>query len=508
MFQNIRSMRPKLNKFDLSHDVKLSFNMGDLIPILVNEVVPGDRFQVQSEVMLRFAPMLAPIMHRVNVWTHYFFVPNRLVWNEWEEFITGGEDGTAAPVHPHFTTAQMHVANKIGNGDLADYMGVPLVTGQFQSQQISALPFRAYSLIWNEWYRDQNLQTEIPVNLTSGNDLTLEQLDLQKRCWEKDYLTSCLPWPQRGEAVSVPGSVNYTTFSTIHDGVTGASRGDTQQAGTDHPWAPGTIYSTGGSAAGGDYVRLENIEDLEVDINDLRRSNALQRWLELAARGGSRYVEQVKAFFGVTSSDARLQRPEFLGGGRQNVMISEVLQTGETATTPQGNMAGHGIAVGATNRFKRRFEEHGFVLGIVSVLPKTAYQQGIHRMFSRADKFDYYFPQFAHLGEQEVLNREVQFAGSNGDSPEDVFGYQSRYAEYKHKACSVHGDFRDTLDYWHMGRIFNAGVPSNLNANFVASDPTHRIFANTTVEDHKLWAQIYHKFNALRPMPYYADPRL
>jgi hypothetical protein len=508
MFQNIRTRRAKLNKFNLSHDVKLSFNMGDLIPVLVEEVVPGDRFRVQSEIMLRFAPMLAPIMHRVNVWTHYFFVPNRLVWNEWEEFITGGEDGTSQPVHPVFTTSQLISNSAGGNGSLADYLGLPTLNSNVVSESVNALPFRAYSLIWNEWYRDQNLQTPIDVTMTSGLDNNFDQVRVQKRCWEKDYLTSCLPWAQRGDAVSVPGSVNYSTFSTGYRGDTGAVLGDMQIAGAVNPTAPGTLYINNPPPSLPDpYIRIENIEDLEVDINDLRRSNALQKWLELAARGGSRYVEQVKAFFGVTSSDARLQRPEFLGGGRQNVMISEVLQTGETATTPQGNMSGHGISVGATNRFNQRFEEHGFVFGIVSVLPKTAYQQGIKRMWSRDDKFDYYFPQFAHLGEQEVLNKEVSFDGNTTNDPDGVFGYQSRYAEYKHSCSRVHGDFRETLDYWHLGRIFPSGT-INLNSDFVASDPSHRIFANTTPTDHKLWAQIYHKFDALRPMPYYADPRL
>jgi len=507
MFESIRGNRPKYNKFDLSHDVKLSFNMGDLIPILTKEVVPGDRFRVQSEVMLRFAPMLAPIMHRVNVWTHFFFVPNRLIWDEWEDFITGGKDGTSMPVHPYYTSGQIQVAGYGENGQLPDYMGLPELTNALASINISALPFRAYSLIWNEWYRDQNLQDEIPLNLNSGQDNILSQLEIQKRCWEKDYLTSCLPWPQRGDAVSVPGSVNYSTFSTVYDGATDANYGDTRIASTLNPTAAGAIWGANAPSTSPDpYVRIENVEDLEVDINDLRRSNALQKFLELMARGGSRYVEQIKSMFGVNSSDARIQRPEFLGGGRQNVMISEVLQTGETATTPQGNMSGHGVAVGATNRFSRRFEEHGFVLGIMSVLPKTAYQQGVNRMFSRQDKFDYYWPTFAHLGEQEVLNKEVRYSGEVSDDPDSVFGYQSRYAEYKHCASSVHGDFRGNLDYWHMGRKLPSGVM--LNETFVAADPTHRIFANTTPEDHKLWAQVIHKFDALRPMPYYSDPRL
>lgn len=500
MFQSIKGNRPKLNKFDLSHEKKLSCNMGYLIPTLLQEVVPGDQFRCSSEIMLRMSPMLAPVMHRVNVWTHYFFVPNRIVWDEWEDFITGGEDGLSAPVHPFFRSVDAYDQGVAFDGDLWDYLGCPTLTNNALSTNVNSLPFRGYHEIWNEYYRDQNLQTAISVPKTSGQESVFSHLALQLRCWEKDYLTSALPWAQRGDAISIPNVVTYKSQSDIYSNAD-VLRGNLIINSSGRLDASAPVLTEAG--------RVENIDDIGIDINDLRRSNALQKWLELAARGGSRYVEQVKAFFGVNSSDARLQRPEYLGGGRQRVMISEVLQTGESGTTPQGNLAGHGVAVGATNRFQRRFEEHGFVFGITSVLPRTAYQDGFHRMWSRDDKFDYYFPQFAHLGEQAIENKEVAFTGEAADDPNGTFGYQSRYAEYKYAPSMVHGDFRSSLDYWHMGRIFGGGAaPIALNSSFVRSNPTQRIFANTNPTDHKLWMQVYHDLQALRPMPYHADPRL
>lgn len=499
MFDKIQIRKPKLNKFDLSHEVKMSFNMGELVPMMIEEVVPGDKFQVQSEVMMRLAPMVAPVMHRVDVYCHYFFVPNRLIWEDWEDFITGGEDGLDVPVHPYFTMDQLYQAGKLNDGLLCDYMGLPSIDAPITlDQNVSSLPFRAYTLLFNEFYRDQNLETAATITQTSGADSQVSMCDKRIRAWEKDYFTSALPFAQRGDSVSIPGTVAYKATSTLEQTGGGPTAGNLflNNSGRLDASIPPTVSTTG---------RIENLEDIGIDVNDLRRSNALQRWLELAARGGSRYIEQMLSFFGVQSSDARLQRPEYLGGGKQNVMMSEVLQTAETATTPQGNMAGHGISVGATNKFNKSFEEHGFVMGIISVLPKTSYQEGIHKKFTRFDKFDYFFPQFAHLGEQEILNHELYYDGISG-VPNVTFGYQSRYAEYKHTQSKVHGDFKGTLNYWHMGRIF--GDQPLLNSNFVKSDPTHRIFANTTVTDHKLWCQIYHRFNALRPMPYFGDPRL
>lgn len=488
--------------------------MGHLVPIMLEEIVPGDGFRASSEIMMRLAPMLAPVMHRVNVWTHFFFVPNRLLWNEWEDFITGGEDGTSEPVHPHFLAdVAAQIPNVMTLGSLADYFGLPILPSAFMAEdiQISALPFRAYQLIYNEYYRDQNLTPKVDFNLSSGQVSGAELqriMSIRYRAWEKDYLTSALPFAQRGDAVSIPGTANYLDVSEVYntDGTTPASSG--RNLGV-HDVDAGDLASdnTGGSNFL-DKMQLQNLEDIGIDINDLRRSNALQKWLELAARGGSRYIEQMKSFFGVVSSDSRLQRPEYLGGGKQNVIISEVLQTSETgAETPLGEMGGHGVSVGSTNRFSRkRFEEHGFVIGIMSVLPRTAYQQGVNRMWSRAEKFDYYWPQFAHLGEQAVLNKEV-FYDEAQTGTADTWGYQSRYAEYKHRQSQVAGDFRTTLNFWHMGRIFDDLPP--LNTSFVeASDVTHRIFANTDVDDHKLWVQVFNSISALRPMPYYGTPRL
>lgn len=501
MFNSISIRRPKLNKFDLSHDVKLSCNMGDLVPVFLEEVVPGDRFKVNSEIMMRLAPMLAPIMHRVDVYTHYFFVPNRIVWNEWEDFITGGEDGLQAPTWPHFNADYIWFNAPYQSGTLYDYLGLPPLVNQPAPGRIafSALPFRGYTEIFNEFYRDQTLTTAISNPKTSGVQSDVACMDLQKRAWEKDYFTSALPFAQRGGAVSVPVDVIYSDPAIMR------STGGTFATGDDLQAKIGGSSSdiqTEGSLRD---IIIENLDDAGIDVNNLRRSTAMQRWIELAARGGSRYVEQLLSFFGVRSSDARLQRPEYLGGGKQHVMISEVLQTAETGTTPLGEMAGHGVSVGSTNSFTKRFEEHGYVFGIMSVLPRTAYGQGVPKHWLRSDKFDYYFPQFAHLGEQEVIEDEVYLdpASSTGS---DAWGYQSRYAEMKHRSGRFHGDFRNSLDYYHMARLFPS-VPG-LNQAFIEADPTHRIFANAVTTDHKLWCQIHHKFSALRPMPYYGEPGL
>ena len=504
IFGSIKSHAPGKNTFDLSHEKKMSIQMGALIPILNQEILPGDSIKCNSEIFMRLAPMIAPMMHRVNVYTHFFFVPNRIIWDEWEDFITGGPDGDLAPVHPY---VQMNAANEwyFKPGKLADYMGLPSYgSTPAQSINVSALPFRAYYEIFNEYYRDQNLDEGVDFSKGSGLADPII-LNIQNRCWEKDYFTSCLPWSQRGGEVGIPVDFQYSTNSQLYnsDGTPGNDGQLTSSAGGKL-----TVHGTVG--------RVENLADnsVNVPITDLRKSVRLQEYLELMARGGSRYIEQLKSIFGVNSSDARLQRPEYLGGGKQPVVISETLQTSATNTQDtavdasiQGTMAGHGISVGKSNSFKKRFEEHGHVIGIMSVLPRTAYQQGINRSWTRFDKFDHYIPQFAHIGEQEVLNQEI-YADLDDDAQVNTgtFGYQSRYAEYKYKESTVHGDFRDTLDYWHMGRKFSA--PPVLNKDFVSSDPTQRVFAVTDPDEHKLYVQVYNRLKAIRPMPYHNDPRL
>lgn len=504
IFSSIQLRRPRFNKFNLSHERKMSLQMGNLYPMYVEEIVPGDKFRVRSEIMLRFAPLLAPVMHRVNVFTHYFFVPNRLLWDEWEDFITGGRLGTAEPVPPRIRIGADTFA-KFSVGSLADYLGLPVVGGDPDPNEIfiSALPFRAYQLCYDEYYRDQNLEAALDISKASGTIPAGAELDkiteLRVRAWEKDYFTSALPFAQRGGSVEVPLSDDPTVQTEAYRVSTGlpfTQSGDLTIGGSSNVLMTGSASEDGGVHLGA--------EGYGIDVNSLRRSVRLQEWLEKNARGGARYVEQILSHFGVRSSDARLQRPEYLGGGKTPVVISEVLSTFQDETgNPQGTMAGHGISFGTTNGFRRGFEEHGFVIGIMSVLPKTAYQQGIHRMFSRFDKFDYYWPEFAQIGEQEIKNKEIYYAADVSE-PEGTFGYQSRYAEYKYGCSTVHGAFRGNLSFWHMGRIF-ASQPS-LNDDFVKSDPTTRIFAVET-GDH-LYCQLYNRVDALRPMPYFGTPTI
>lgn len=517
IFDSIKPNKVKRNKFSLSHERKFSMNMGDLVPIMCQEIVPGDNFRVNTETLMRLAPMLAPIMHRVNVYTHYFFVPNRLVWPEWEDFITGGRLGTSAPVMPFFlqnTSAVINSSNYFLPGSLWDYLGLPTCeeVGNVYSTipEVSVLPFRAYQLIWDEYYRDQNLMPSLDMTYYSGavssESELLKLLTLRKRCWEKDYFTSALPFAQRGGEALLPFSaeVTYKDVSEVR-----FANGN----------SPTQVYDLMGDdelMVGLDTPgRIENIENIEsgtTTINDLRRAIKIQEWLERAARGGSRYIEAILSHFGVRSSDSRLQRPEYLGGGKSPVVISEVLSTvgtlEESEFSPQGTMSGHGISIGNRNGFQRSFEEHGYVIGIMSVLPRTAYQQGVPRSFWRKDKFDYYWPEFAHLGEQEVLNQELKYSwGSVGN--DETFGYQSRYAEYKYQPSTVHGDMKSTLDFWHMARKWDqsAHCPP-LNEDFVTADPTHRIFAVEDETMHKLWVQIYNEVDALRPMPFFGEPSL
>jgi hypothetical protein len=500
LFNSVKLQKPRTNMFDLSHEKKLSCNMGELVPIYLQEVVPGDKFRVFSEMLVRLAPMVAPMMHRVNAYVHYFFVPNRLVWDNWQDFITGGRLGTDASVLP-----KIHIPASGGGqgvllevGTLWDYFGLPTMNnnGLADALDVSALPFRAYQMIYNEYYRDQNLLAPVSYGTgdsTSGDFAVLVQL--RKRAWEKDYLTSALPWTQRGGEVLIPGDPHYLNDSLLKvTGGTAFADGALNASG-------GKLYSVGSTTVG----RVENLESYDISVNDLRTSARLQAWLERNALGGSRYIESILAHFGVKTPDYRLQRPEYLGGGKTPIVVSEVLNTSATATEAQGNMSGHGIGVGKSNSFKKYFTEHGYIIGIMSVLPRTAYQEGIPRMFKKFDNLDYFFPEFANLGEQAIRNDEVYWSLSSSEGVNGAaWGYQSRYAEYKWQPDTVHGDFKSTMSYWHMGRIFGS-LPALANA-FVESDPTHRIFAVTTTTVDKLYVQIYNQVKAIRPIPVFGSP--
>lgn len=538
IFDSIQIFAPKKNSFDLSHEKKLSMNMGDLIPIYQQEVLPGDTFKVSSEQLIRLAPLVAPMMHRVKCTTHYFFVPNRLLWNEWENFITGGEDGLQAPPFPKMAVTEGS-KDQFLKGNLSDYMGIPIPTSDVITQNLdfSALPFRAYQHIYNEYYRDQNLEPKVAFDIGESPDATekVELLKLRKRAWEKDYFTSALPFAQKGGEVQLPIESSFTPqykeTGIIIDSTTGLPMDSPTALATDKlnsgaGGAAGNMIFSDAAGTNPTDVHIQNLEnDQQVDattvtITELRKAARLQEWLEKNARAGSRYVEQLLHMFGVKSDDARLQRPEYLGGGSQPVVISEVLQTSTTgyedsleSKTPQGNMAGHGISVGKSNTFNKSFKEHGIILGIMSVIPRTTYEQGINRSWLKFDKFDYYWPDFAHIGEQELINKELFHDWAAADAVNDeTFGYQSRYAEYKYQQSSVHGDFRTgaagevNLSYWHMGRVFDQ--QPQLNSSFIQSDPTHRVFAVDDPTEHKLYVQIYNRVKALRPIPYFSNPKL
>ena len=505
---SISTPKPGKNKFDLSREVKQTGNMGTLYPCFIQDVIPGDSFRVNTQQMVRFSPLLAPMMHNVDFKLDFFFVPYRIIWDEWKDFITGGEDGTDLPSYPRFQVNSTFANTHLLKGSLADYLGVPprsssasatggawkSISGTTSNQQeISALPFRAYQLIWHEYFRDQNVGDEITQYTNSGiqNSTAVENrhCTIRRSNWEKDYFTSALPFLQRGGEVVLP----IMEAGIASDHFDGSIVGDGELSGLN----PAVI-------------------DNHLSILELRKASALQRWLELMARAGSRYREQIHAIFGERIPDYTVQVPQYLGGGKTPIMISEVLSTYSNGyindsegfeDRPMGDMSGHGLGLGDNIGFQQSFNEHGIILGLCRVIPKSSYVQGLSRFWQKFDKFDHYFPQFANLGEQEVYDKELYVNGNNL-TDDQIFGYQQRYAEYKYAHNRVAGDFRDTLAHWELSRRFTD--KQTLNQSFVECDPqeTSRIFAITDNSEDKLWVSLYHKVDALRPMPYHSNPTL
>lgn len=501
----------KRSKHSLSHHHLTTTKMGLLVPVGFFEVLPGDTIQHSLASLIRAAPLVTPVMHPVDIRFHTFFVPNRIMWNQggsdnsgWEAYITGGPNGADAQVHPSIS-----ITPSIDT--LADYFGLP-----FTPLTVNALPFRAYAMIWNEFYRDQDLQTALAVSTAGGFDVTTS-VALQNICWEKDYLTSSRPWEVKGPSVTLPlGSTAPikglgfagTPTDTANQAVRETSGATPTYAHSVNTTNPNSIFVQADSAGAASKPQL--FADLSsatgATVNTIRHAFALQRFEEARAKYGSRFTEYLRAL-GIRSSDARLQRPEYLGGGRTVVQFSEVMQTAPTTSGTAGGAGGvgqyggHGIAAARTNRYRRFFEEHGIVMTLMSVRPKTMYTNAVHRMWMRglsaynasvtAGKEDYWHRELQNLGQQPINNLEVDAVNAETNG---IFGYQDRYDEYRRKESYVSGLMRTTLNTWNLTRSF-ASAPA-LNSTFVSCVPSSRIFADTTNDD--LYVMVRHSIQARR----------
>ncbi len=541
------------SKFNRSSTYKTSFNVGQLIPFYVDEVLPGDTFQVKTNKVVRMQPLVSSPMDDLYFDTYYFFVPNRLLWEHWKEF--NGENTQSAWIPTtEYAIPQVTAPASTGwqIGSLADYFGIP--TG-VPGLSVSALPFRAYALIVNEWFRDQNLQQPVNIQVDDttivGNNGTDYVTDLVKggmpfvAAKYHDYFTSCLPAPQKGpdvtlslsagtvpvttssERQSISGPLNPITFTGVSYGKDIPAYSAVVPGGYTSSVVSGsnrTQFSAGGAVVSGSSGRPNNADinlvpdNLVVDtgqfsavtINQLRMAFQIQKLYEKDARGGTRYTEILRSHFGVTSPDSRLQRPEYLGGNRIPININQVVQTSETASTPQGNVAGWSLTSDSHGDFISSFTEHGFVLGLCVARYNHTYQQGVQRFWSRKTRFDYYWPVLANIGEQAVLNKEIYAAGTSADA--EVFGYQEAWADYRYKPSIVTGEMRsghdNTLDSWHFADYY-ASKPS-LSSAWIAEDKANidRVLAVTSDVSNQLFADFYIQNETTRPMPMYSIPGL
>lgn len=516
------------SKFKREHRHLTTFDAGYLVPIMVDEVLPGDTFNTRATIFARMATPIYPVMDNMYLDTFFFFVPNRLIWTNWQKFM-GQQDNPGDSIS--YTIPQMTSPNGgYAVGSLHDYMGLPTVgqVGGGNNFAHSSLWLRAYNLIWNEWFRDQNLQNSVVVDKDDGPD-TYSDYVLLRRGKRHDYFTSCLPWTQKGTALSLP--LGTSAPVKAYDQATGLGMyfiGDGTPQRTLHGnsalvtiSASGanfgaaremTIDNTKAGAAGGMYADLSAAT--AATINQLRQSFQIQRLLERDARGGTRYTEIVKAHFGVTSPDARLQRPEYLGGGSTPINVNPIAQTSATGltggSTPLGGLSAFGTALAHNHGFSASFTEHGVIIGLASVRADLTYQQGLDRMWSRSTRYDFYFPAFAMLGEQAVLNKEIYLDGSANDA--NVFGYQERWAEYRYKPSKISGLFKSTsagtIDGWHLAQKFTA-LPT-LNTTFIQdTPPMSRVLAvGAGANGQQFICDAFFDNTVARPLPMYSVPGL